>query len=425
MQNELTILHDFLINNDLLAEAIPILSVDDFQHVATKTYYSAMAEMYKKNLGIDVVSVANYIGLEKYAVQCGAGFGSKGSSASPSPKAWRTHLKAVKDNGDRVRLYNLMKDASDRLKDGDEPKKVLSAIKNFVIEGVNEKQGTLTTKEILELTVMDLQEGLDYGGKIRGISTGYRQIDEATGGFNKGDLMIISARPSMGKTALVLNMMNRTPKEKNILLFEMEMSAEKLGARLLASETGINPQNISMGRVSETQVDVVLKTVNRVANKGNMLFDCTAGYTVGEIASVIKQVKIKHGVDVVIIDHIGKIRPDNLRASRNDQVGQITNELKNMAKDLDVCIVALSQLSRGVEQRENKRPMMSDLRDSGNIEQDADQVLMLYRDAYYNEFTELPDELEVIVAKNRDGRVGTLVLDYNLGTQRIKEKGEI
>ena len=425
MNFEEILLSDMFMDNDIIAECSGSLPESAFTNKANAMIYKTLRQMYSRDIEIDPVTVANTIGDKGLQAIGGVSYLTKVMRASPGAKGWKHHLKIVKENAEKLALDRGCKEALKELEKGDDIKSIIDKLQNSIIQSETEADKVISMGSLMEMTLDAIDEGIKNGGKIKGITTGYRIIDNATGGFNKGDLMIIAARPSMGKTAFILNMMNRIPKGYNALLFELEMSEEKLGSRLLASETGINPKKISRGQLDERKMDVILPTMDRMSNKDNLYFDCRAGLTLGEVRAKAKKIKIKYGLDVIFIDHIGKIKPDNPRSSRNDQIGQISNDLKNMAKDLEVCVVALSQLNRGVEQRTERQPMMSDLRDSGNIEQDADQIMMLYRDDYYEDERQAESQLEVFITKNRDGEVGKLALHYDLDTQRIKGLEEI
>jgi replicative DNA helicase len=423
LENEMMILSDMMQDNEIIAEVITALTDKDFQNSNTKMLFSAIKSMYKKNLDIDVASIPNYITKDMLNAIGGVSFIAKTQMTSPGTKGWETHLRNLKRGADLEKVKDALKTASAKAQNNDDPQEIIRGLMETEIGQAETVGGTISGRELMELMLESTEKAYKEGGRPRGISTGFTLLDHITGGFNKGDLMVLAARPSMGKTALSLNMIAKIPKQNNVMLFEMEMNEEKIGARLVSSRSGIPSKNISLGALKENDWDRFIHTVNNMGE--NLFLNCKTNLTTREIATEARKIKLKHGLDVVFIDHIGKIRPDNIRSSRNDQIGQISNDLKNMAKDLEVCVVALSQLNRGVEQRENKRPMLSDLRDSGNIEADADQVLMLYREDYYQEVEYEKTTMEVIVAKNRDGENTVMYLDYDLRNQLIKQKNEV
>ncbi|MCB2294677.1 DnaB-like helicase C-terminal domain-containing protein [Clostridium algoriphilum] len=304
---------------------------------------------------------------------------------------------------------------------------VIDTLENKMLSAsdMNEEK-TVNLEELMTQSIDLIDNGYKNGGQLLGETTGYKLLDNAINGFVKGDLCIIAARPSMGKTALSMEMLNKLPPGKKGLIFEMEMSKGKLGIRMLAPRTYINSQDLSKGLIKDTDFSVIQKEAGKMANKNNVFINCRTGLSVSEIKAEAKKIKIQNGLDVIFVDHIGKVRPDNPKATKNDQIGQISEEFKNMAMDLDICCVVLSQLNREVEKRTDKHPIMSDLRNSGCIEQDADEILMLYRDDYYAERegrkSIRPGLLEVLVAKNKDGNVGAIKLYYNTNYQIISDR---
>jgi len=292
-----------------------------------------------------------------------------------------------------------------------------------------DQEGTVNSEQLMETTLNAIEKGYNEGGKITGISTGYNNLDSAMNGLVKQDLILIAARPSMGKTALIANILSNIPKESKILMHELEMSKEKIGIRLLAAKSLRNPQDLARGNINDNDFEILGKKCNEISAKDNLYLNCKAGLTFGEIRAEAKKIKLQHGLDILIVDNIGKIKPDNIKASRNDQLGQISEGLKSLAKDLDICVVALSQLSRACESRPDKHPQLSDLRDSGNLEQDADTILFIYRDDYYaereNRESKKPGVMEIMVAKNRDGECGALELAYITKYQLITTIGHI
>lgn len=419
METELTILSDIMLDNDIMAECIGILKDTDFKEASNGIVYKTMQEMYRKHIPIDPVTLANSLG-NNYKAVGGMNYMLTMQQASPGKAGFKQHISIVKKESDRKKLIEACREATKEALDGGDPAEIIDRLESKFIR-TDERHKVIDLNDLMLLTLEMIETGYHQGGKINGVSTGFVALDNTVGGFNKGDLMIVAARPSMGKTALILNMMNNIPKGDNAILFEMEMSEGKLGARLMASKVGINPKLLSRGAIGENDFDSIVKISGIAGDKNNLFFDCRAGLTVGQIRAEVKKLKIKHGLSVVFIDHIGIMRPDNPKANRNDQIGTISRELKAIAKDLDVCVVCLSQLNRGVEGRADKQPALSDLRDSGNVEQDADQVLLLYREDYYKPENDFVSTFEIIVAKNRDGEIGKILLQYDTNTQLIYE----
>lgn len=427
IEAEISLIAGIFINNDILIDTIGVIKPSDFYYKPHEIIYSKLIELYKRNIPIDLITFANSINKDLLASIGGLTYLSKVIGSQFSVSNYKAYIKVIKDLSNKRTIIQGCQEAIDNaLNEEVETRNIITKLENK-IPTLDEFEGntTIDTAQLMNETINSIEEGFKNGGKIIGVTTGYAPIDKATNGLIKGDLLVIAARPSMGKTALIMNMLNRLPKENKAILFEMEMSEEKLGIRMLAPKVLLNPQNLSRGQIGDNDFESIIKKSNEISLKNNVFINCKSTLSISDIKSEAKKVKLQHGLDVIFIDHIGKIRPDNLRATRNDQIGQISEGLKNIAKDLNVCVVALSQLNRAVEQRSDKRPVLSDLRDSGNIEQDADEILLLYRDDYYaereNRKSKSPGVLEIMVAKNRDGEVGLIKLSYNTKYQFISE----
>jgi replicative DNA helicase len=265
--------------------------------------------------------------------------------------------------------------------------------------------------DIMLRTVDSIEAAYKSEGKITGIPTGFVDLDTKLQGFHKSDFILVAARPAMGKTAFVLNIAEHMVlrEKKNVALFSLEMSCEQLAKRLIAMQANVDAQKIGKGDLSADDWKKVIDGVNSLG--ASNLFVCDkSGITLSEIRSKCRKLQIERGLDMVIIDYLQLMESDRRRASdnRQNEISAISRGLKVMARELDIPVVTLSQLSRAVESRTDKRPMLSDLRESGAIEQDADIVMFIYRDEYYNkENSKDPGVAEVIVAKHRNGPVGT------------------
>lgn len=425
---EAALLADIFISNDLVVEAIGVLKPEDFYATSNKLIYEKLIELYKKNIAIDMITFTNSMGKEALESIGGFSYLSNIIGSEATTVNFKEYIKIVKDlSRRRILIKSCQAALESAFNEEAETKDIICKLEeNFIQMDTVETNKTIDITRLLQKTLNMIESNYKNGGKITGISTGYRPIDNATNGFVKGDLMLIAARPSMGKTLLALNMLSKLPKENRAVLFELEMKEEKLGVRLLASKTLLNAKALGRGKIQGQDFNLLVRKCGEFTMKDNLFINCKSNMTTGEIAAEAKKIKIQNGLDIVFIDHLGKIIPDNPKASRNDQIGQITNNLNIIAKDLDVCVVALSQLNRSTETRADKHPTLSDLRDSGNLEQDADEILFIYRDDYYaereNRESKKPGILEIMVAKNRDGEVGLIELAYDLKMQLITEK---
>lgn len=418
------LISSIFLRNDIIADTIGVLKTSDFYYKPHEIIYSKLIELYKKNIPIDIITFSNSVEQEVLQSIGGITYLSEVVGSGISAANYKAHIKIIKNLSIKRDLIKVCEETlKNAYKEDLEPKGIIDTLESKLLNASDFEEGkTVNTSQLMEETITLIENGYNNGGKLTGITTGFKPIDNATNGFIKGDLMVIAARPSMGKTALVMNMLNKFPIENKAALFEMEMTTEKLGIRMLAPRILLNSRDLSRGQIKVSDFNLMMEKASEIAAKDNVFINCKAGLSITEIKAEAKKIKLQHGLDIVFIDHIGKIRPDNLKATRNDQVGQISEGLKNLAKDLNVCVVALSQLNRAVEQRSDKHPTMSDLRDSGNIEQDADEILMLYRDEYYKkEKSKSPGILEIFIAKNRDGEAGLIKLSYNTNYQIITE----
>lgn len=424
LESEREVIGSILNNNDSICDVIDILKPDDFYNSAHEFIYKTILEMYSNNIPIDLVTIANHIGQEKIKAIGGITYISGLVSSVINSNNAKKYAEIVKDKSDRRRIIRGCTEALQEARDEQKNiKGVIGCLEDKLLNlGTNKSEKILTDEELMEKTLNMIQSNYEAGGEIPGISTGLKNLDKATGGVRKGDLVVIAGRPSMGKTMFSLNVADNIAIKNKVAIFELEMSAEKLGSRRLAAKSLINATKLPRGDMSSEEWVRLTKRASEIATKNNMFTDTTPGIMMTEIRAKCKKIKIKYGLDVVIIDHLGLLTPTNAKESRVQQVSEITRQGKILAKDLDVVVIMLSQLSRACEQRNDKRPMLSDLRESGSIEQDADLVMFMYRDEYYNKESEKKGILECIIAKQRDGRTGTLEFSYMAEYQRITEK---
>lgn len=260
----------------------------------------------------------------------------------------------------------------------------------------------------------------EHRGETLGVKSGLIDLDKILNGFQKSDLILLAARPSMGKTALALNIATNASKEKVIAMFSLEMSKVQLGNRLLSTASGVNSQYLNTGNFSDEDTDRLLDGLERLS-QCKLYIDDTAGMGLMELRSKARRIKYEHGLDMVIIDYL-QLMQGGKAENRQQEISEISRTLKAMARELDVPILALSQLSRSVELRAEKKPQLSDLRESGSLEQDADIVMFLYRDEYYNrDEAENKNIAELIIAKNRNGPTTSLHLRFDKETMKFSD----
>lgn len=250
-------------------------------------------------------------------------------------------------------------------------------------------------------------------GVVTGIPTGFIDLDYRTAGMQPSDLILVAARPSMGKTAFVLNIAQYVAFKQNetVAIFSLEMSKEQLVNRLFSLESKVDSQHIRTGNLTDPEWEKLIESAG-IIGKSKLIIDDTPGISISELRSKCRKYKLEHGLKMIIIDYLQLMSGSGRTDSRQQEISDISRSLKALARELSVPVMALSQLSRAVEQRPDHRPMLSDLRESGAIEQDADVVMFIYRDDYYNKDTELKGVAEIIIAKQRNGPIGTINLAW-------------
>ena len=289
------------------------------------------------------------------------------------------------------------------------------AEKKILAVAANQRGGAFEPiSNILMDTISRVESLFESQGGLTGIATGFKDLDELTSGLQKSDLVLVAARPSMGKTAFTLNIAAYAAlHESSVAFFSLEMSKEQLVQRMLCSEGGIDSQRLRTGKLEDEEWERLIHTADKLS-KAKIYIDDTPGITVMELRSKARRLKAEHGLDLVIIDYLQLMQGRVSRGgdNRQQEISEISRSLKALARELNVPVVALSQLSRGVESRQVKKPMLSDLRESGSLEQDADIVMFLYREDYYDQDTENKNITEVIIAKHRNGAIGTVSLFF-------------
>lgn len=270
-----------------------------------------------------------------------------------------------------------------------------------------------TIKDVMMNVVSQVEAASKTVGTLTGISTGFRDLDYKTAGLQKSDLVLVAARPSMGKTAFALNIAEYVAVKQNIptVIFSLEMGAEALGKRILSMNSRVDATKLRTGNLSDSEWDSLIESV-RIVSSSNLIIDGKPGMTVGEVRSICRKLKLERDIGLVMIDYLQLLTTGKRTESRQLEISEISRSLKAIAREIDAPVIALSQLSREVEKRDDKRPMLSDLRDSGAIEQDADVVMFIYRDEYYHKDSEDAGITEIIIGKQRNGPIGTVKLAW-------------
>ncbi|HBA97313.1 MAG TPA: replicative DNA helicase [Lachnospiraceae bacterium] len=419
VEAERAVIGSMIIDADAILIASEMLTADDFYQGQYGIIFSTLSEMYKTGIGADIVTLQDKLREKEVPPELasvefiGGLIGDVPTSANIKHYAKIVHEKAM-----LRRLIQITEHISSICYMDRQPiNEILDETEKSIFD-VLQKRGASSFEPIRDVvlrTLDTIEKAAKQKGHITGLETGFRDLDYKTAGLQKSDLILIAARPAMGKTAFVLNIAEYMALHTKsiIAVFSLEMSKEQLVKRMLSMNSHVDSQKIRTGNLEDDDWDRLVGSVRKIGNS-NLVIDDTSGITAQELRSKCRKLKIEKGLDLVIIDYLqlmsgsGRKRRDN----RQQEISDISRTLKVMARELDIPVIALSQLSRAVEQRPEKKPMLSDLRESGAIEQDADVVMFLYRDEYYNPDTEEKGVAEVIIAKQRSGPTGSVKLAW-------------
>ncbi len=414
IEAEKSVLGSILLSREALELAVEKLKSEDFHLPVHQDIFAVMVKLYNAGNAVDSVTVTDALRragtLESVG---GADYISELSIYTPTAANASHYIKIVEERSIMRRLVIAGNDIS---KDAIEGEKTVDALLNdaeLKIFNISMKKSQDSLVHI-EDTVMDsyhrIGELIKLKGKLTGVTTGFYELDDLTTGLQKSDLVIVAGRPSMGKTAFMLNMaLSAAFKGSTICIFSLEMSREQLVMRMLCSKAGVDMQNVKTGRLSDSELLQISNTLDPLS-KVNIYIDDTGGVNVTEIRSKCRRLKSSRGLDMVVIDYLQLMQTSGKSENRVTEIAEVTRSLKILARELNVPVVLGSQLSRGPENRPDHRPHMADLRESGSIEQDADMVMMLFRPAVYDETAD--NTAEIILAKNRNGPTGTAKLAW-------------
>jgi replicative DNA helicase len=401
-----------------LITASEILLPEDFYRVAHQKIFQTMLDLSDQGKAIDVVTVTEELSVKKELEDVGGlSYLTELANAVPTAANVSYYAKIVEE---KAILRRLIRVATKIVEDGytreDEVEELLSEAEKKVMEVANRKNAGdfKHVKDVLVDTYDNIEQLQNRKGDVTGIPTGFTDLDRMTAGFQRNDLIIVAARPSVGKTAFALNIAQNVAikARENVAIFSLEMGAEQLVMRMLCAEGNIDAQVLRTGALTAEDWSKLTIAMGTLSNSG-IYIDDTPGLRVNEIRAKCRRLAQEHGLGMILIDYLQLIQGSGKRGeNRQQEVSEISRSLKALARELKVPVIALSQLSRGVEQRQDKRPMMSDIRESGSIEQDADIVAFLYRDDYYDKETENKDMIEIIIAKQRNGPTGTVTLAF-------------
>ena len=416
VEAEQAVLGSMLTDKDAVISAIEVLKEDDFYRTDNKSIYEAIMNLYNRAEPIDIITVkAELESLGKFEQVGGLEYLASLPDKVPTTANAIKYIKIVEE---KSTLRNLIKTANEIIELGYDPTEDVSDImegaekKIFNIMQNKDKKSNSQIKDVLVDSFTQLEELYNRKQHITGVPSGFVELDYKTAGFHGSDLVLIAARPAMGKTAFALNIATNAAVRANVpvAIFSLEMSKEQLVNRILCSEAMVDSNKVRTGKLEEDDWTKLAGSIGPLS-EAEIYIDDTPGISITEIRAKCRKLKLEKNIGMVVIDYLQLVQGTNKRgASREQEISEISRSLKILAKEIGVPVIALSQLSRAAEQRPDHRPMLSDLRESGAIEQDADIVMFLYRDDYYNKDSEKKDIAEVIIAKHRGGSTGTVEL---------------
>ena len=425
IEAEQSVIGSMLMDKDAVIVALDMISSEDFYSRQYAILYETMLELFNEGKEMDLVVIQDRLREKNVAPELSSlDFIKEIITTVPTSANIKYYATIVKEKSTLRKLIKLNEDIANSCYVGsDSLEDILVRTEKDIFELLQSR----TAKDIRPIG--DIAKNVLYRIEaasrtrevVTGIPTGFIDLDYKTSGLQPSDLVLIAARPSMGKTAFVLNMVQHIAMKKELpcMIFSLEMSSEQLVQRMIAMETGIDSQKLRTGNLNDNDWDPLIRGIVDVSDS-KIIIDDTPGISVGELRSKCRKVKLEKGLSIVIIDYLQLMTGSSKRSeNRQQEISEISRSLKALAREIKAPVVALSQLSRACETRPDHRPMLSDLRESGAIEQDADIVMFLYRDDYYHKDTEHPNEAEVIIAKQRNGPIGTVNLMWKPETTRF------
>ncbi len=414
---EQSVIGSMLLDRDCIGTVMQLVRADDFYDPRNKEYFECIADLFNLDMPVDIITVSEQLkkrgtfektGAEEYLVDIA-------NCVSTSANV-RHYSKIVADYAVRRKLISVTSEISQLAYEGSEETEKILDLSEQKIFDIAQKRAVTTfmpIRDILSVNFEKLAELSKNPGKIVGVPTGFRKLDEILSGLNAANFVLVAARPAMGKTSFALNIATAASLRagKKIAIFSLEMSREEIVNRIWFSSALVESNKIKTG---EVQPDDWTRLINamKLLSPANIYVDDTAAVTVMDIRAKCRRLMAERGLDLIIIDHIQLMQGSRRTENRQQEISEISRSLKMLAKDFNIPVLVLSQLSRASKDRQDKRPVLTDLRESGAIEQDADVVLMLYRDEYYNPNTETPGQAEVIIAKHRSGETGKIMLNW-------------
>ena len=417
LEAEQSVIGSMIMDKDAIVTAMEMLISEDFYHTQYGILFDTMIELYNKGLPVDLVTLQNKLKEKDVPPEIASlEFVRDLVTAVPTSANVKYYAQIVKDNSMRRKLIKLNEEIENECYVGKESvETVMDITEKKVFDLLSTRGGGgdyVPIRQVVMNALEKIENAAKTSGTVTGIPTGFIDLDYRTAGLQPSDLILIAARPSMGKTAFVLNIAQYVAFHENMCtaIFSLEMSKEQLVNRLFSLESRVDAQALRTGNLSDADWEKLIEGAGTIGNS-ELIIDDTPGISISEMRSKCRKYKLEHDLKLVIIDYLQLMSGSGKSTdSRQQEISDISRSLKALARELSVPVIALSQLSRAVEQRPDHRPMLSDLRESGAIEQDADVVMFIYRDDYYNHDSDMKGISEIIIAKQRNGPIGTVNL---------------
>ena len=413
---EQAVIGSMMTDKDAVISAMEVLKPEDFYREDNKTIYQAIMNLYAKAEPIDIITLKDELtSLGKLEAVGGLEYLVSLPEKVPTTANVEKYIKIVEE---KSILRNLIKTANQLIEIGynqnEEVEILMDSAEKKIFDLMQRKsqKGYASIRDILVDSFTELEQLYNQKQHITGVASGFIDLDNKTAGFHNSDLVLIAARPAMGKTAFVLNVATNAAVNANtpVVIFSLEMSKEQCANRILCAQAMVDSEKVAKGDITDEEWSKLAIASGELSESAGIFIDDSAGINIAEIRAKCRKLKLEKNIGLVVIDYLQLIQGSGNTKSREQEIAEISRSLKILAKEINVPVIALSQLSRAPEARPDHRPMLQDLRESGSIEQDADIVMFLYRDDYYNPESEAKNIAEVIIAKHRAGPTGTVEL---------------
>ena len=405
---ERSVLGAVMLNKDVLSDVLEEVTADDFYNESHREIFRAIWNLYNENTAVDMLTVCEELKKRKALDMAGGrAYIATLTAEVPSTANAVEYAKIV---AEKATLRQMIKPTEDITEKGNDAKMAAGEILDYAESSIfkiaqkRQKNDYSKIQDVLLTNIKLIDAAAQNKDKIVGIPTGFKDIDEKTSGLQRSDLIIVAARPAMGKTAFALNIAQQSAVKagSSVMIFSLEMSKEQLGQRLVAMQARVEIQKLKQGDLYRKDWDRITMALDEL-NNTKIVIDDTPGISIMEMRNKCRRLKAEQGLDLVVVDYLQLMSLQGKTDNRQQEISTISRNLKLLAREIECPVIVLSQLSRAPEQRQDHRPVLSDLRESGSIEQDADIVIFLYRDDYYNENTDKPGVCEVNIAKHRSG----------------------